>query len=68
MISPNLKLKYYARSRDVYLWQIAEHLNVSEATLSRMLRRQLSKAETEQLRTAIDELSRKRRKYNNECS
>lgn len=37
----NQELKSYARRNGVRLWQIAEKLNISEATMTRLLRREL---------------------------
>lgn len=37
----NQELKSYARRNGVRLWQIAEELGISEATMTRLMRREL---------------------------
>lgn len=63
----NLKIKLMARGHNIPQWKIAECLGISEITLSRMLRKELSLEKKEQIKKIIKELSKKERK-NNESS
>jgi len=45
----------------VYLWQIAESMNISEPTLTRKLRHELSDAEKKHYSDIIKKIAAKRR-------
>ncbi len=55
----NLFVRKYAKSKGVYLWQIAKALNISEASMTRKLRKELSSSEKEEIKTVIDYLASK---------
>ncbi len=55
----NLDVRWRAKSNGLYLWQIAEECGISEVTLSRWLRFDLSDEKKNKINTAIDELLRK---------
>lgn len=55
--SRNIEIKSYARSKNVYLWEIADKLGISDATMSRKLRYELSGEEKELIVSIIDEIS-----------
>ena len=55
----NQDIKAYARDRNIFWWQIADELRKSEATMTRMLRYELSHAEKAKIRTIIDYLAQK---------
>ena len=57
---PNANLKKYCRSHDVFLWELAMYLKISEATLTRMLRTELSAEQDSKMRYAIDDISRQK--------
>ena len=56
----NSKLRNYARSRNVYHWEIAKYLNVCENTITRKLRTELSEEETSKFKYAIDQIARQK--------
>ena len=37
----NKKIRTYAKEKNVYLWQIADELNITDGNFSRKLRREL---------------------------
>lgn len=53
----NVQIKSYAMLRGVKLYQIAEKLRISEATMTRMLRKALSPAKEQEIVQIIDQLS-----------
>lgn len=53
----NLDIRLYAKSNGLYLWQIAQHIGISEVTLCRWLRFDLSEQRRNQIETAIKQLS-----------
>lgn len=55
----NIEIRRAAKDAGVYLWEIAEALEISEFTLIRHLRKELSESEREQFLTIIKELSEK---------
>lgn len=55
--SRNIEIKSYARSKNVLLWEIADKLGISDATMSRKLRYELSGEEKELIVSIIDEIS-----------
>lgn len=54
----NESIKEVARRKRIRLWEIADQLAVSENTLSRRLRHELSPEEKQQILAIISELSR----------
>ena len=55
----NVNVRYAARIAEVPFWKIANHLGISEATLTRWLRVPLSKEREDSVMSAIKELKRK---------
>lgn len=53
----NRKIRENARSSGVRLWQIADHLGISEASMTRKLRHQLSTEEEAKILDAIKAIS-----------
>jgi len=58
----NQDLRATARAKNVCLWEIADKLNISEPTMTRKLRRELSAAEKTEILAIIDELSAAKQK------
>lgn len=56
----NFKLRLYARGKNVYLYEIANKMNISEPTLTRKLRIELSKDEKSKIMAIIDEISKEK--------
>lgn len=56
MSGANTDIREKARSNNVFLWQIAEKLNITDATFSRKLRVELSKDEKTKIFSIIDSL------------
>lgn len=56
----NEYIKDYAKSKKVYLWQIAMKLNVNENNLSRKLKKELSEEESSKIMHFIDEISKEK--------
>lgn len=50
----NVDLKNYIHSKGLFLWNLAEMLKISEATLTRKLRRELSDEEKQDLIKLIE--------------
>ena len=55
--SSNIDIKNYAKSKMVCIWEIADKLGISDATMTRKLRYELSNEEKELIVNTIDELS-----------
>lgn len=55
--SRNIEIKSYARSKKVCIWEIADKLGISDSTMSRKLRYELSGKEKELIVSVIDEIS-----------
>lgn len=53
----NTKIKTYALQHGVKLWQIAEKLHISEATMTRMMRKELAPEKKQEIMQIIDQLS-----------
>lgn len=53
----NLKIRQTAKEANVFLWEIAAVLNISEATITRKLRKELSAEETAKILGIIEQLS-----------
>ena len=56
----NSKIRDQAKSKNVYLWEIAIAMNVSEPTITRKLRTELSEEEASKFIHAIDEISKQK--------
>lgn len=53
----NRQIKERAKKEGVRLWQVADMLGVSEATMTRMLRKELPQAKQQEIMTIIDQIS-----------
>ncbi len=53
----NLSIKRKAKASGVALWQIADYLNISEATMTRMMRKELTPEKADEICNIIDLLS-----------
>ncbi|WP_295566888.1 hypothetical protein [uncultured Holdemanella sp.] len=56
----NKDVRNYAKSKNVYLYQIAESLNVSESTFIKKLRKELDDETKESLFKVINEIVKER--------
>jgi hypothetical protein len=56
----NKDVRNYAKSKNVYLYQIAESLNVSESTFIKKLRKELDDETKESLFKIINEIAKER--------
>ena len=56
----NNKLRNYAKGNNVFLWEIAMKMNVSEMSLIRKLRTELSEEQTSKIMYYIDEIAREK--------
>lgn len=55
----NESLRRYAKNHNVCLWQIANYMNVSESTVTRMFRKELTDEEKEKIVKIIDQITSK---------
>ncbi len=53
----NRKIRETAKNKGVCLWEIASALKISEATITRKLRKELSAEETDNILNIIEQLS-----------
>ncbi|MGN0502661.1 MAG: hypothetical protein ACI4HN_07020 [Ruminococcus sp.] len=53
----NTDIRATAKDKGVRLWEIAEYLKVSDPTMTRKLRRELSANEKKRMFTIIDEIA-----------
>lgn len=56
----NCAIREQAKSNGVRLWEIAEVMGVSEATVTRMLRRELPEAEQRKILNIVADLARRK--------
>lgn len=56
MLSNN-EIRKAAKTNGVFLWQVAERLKISEPTMTRKLRRELSPDEKQRIFAIIDEIA-----------
>ena len=52
----NERIREKARNHGVRLWQLADRLGISEASLTRLLRHEVDRKMAERLTNAIDEI------------
>lgn len=57
----NIEIRVRAKERGVFLWEIASAMGVSDMTITRKLRKELSTAEKEKLLEVIDYLAQAKR-------
>lgn len=53
----NQDIRTDAKNKGVYLWEVAARLNISEPTMTRKLRHELSAGEKRQIISLIDEIA-----------
>lgn len=53
----NEKIKLTAKNKGVALWQVADRLGISEPTMTRKLRHELTGAEKERILSIIDDIA-----------
>ena len=56
----NSDIRSTAKTKGVWLWEIAEFLKVSDPTMTRMLRRELPNEEKQRFLSIIEEIASKR--------
>ena len=56
----NEGIRAEAKKNGLCLWELADHLHVSEATITRKLRRELGDAERDQFLSAISEIAKEK--------
>lgn len=54
----NIVIRETAKEKGVFLWQIAERLNLYDCNFSRKLRRELPDEEREKILALIDEIAK----------
>lgn len=54
----NKKIRDYASEKNVYLWQVAEKLNILDVNFSKKLRREFSDEEASRIMHIIDQIAR----------
>jgi len=59
----NTDIKNEVKQSGVYLWQIADRLGINDGNFSRKLRKELSEAEKERIRSIIKDLKAERKEY-----
>lgn len=62
----NLAIREAAKSNGVRFWEIAEAMGVSEATVTRMLRRELPEAEQCKILDVVADIARRKEAEANE--
>lgn len=60
MRKANIDIRSLAKQRRVFLWEIAEGLNIQESRFCKLLRAELPTEEKEKLRTIIEEIAQKK--------
>lgn len=50
----NQELRTYAKEKGVCLWQVAQVLGISESTMTRRMRRELSPQDKQAMRVIVD--------------
>ena len=54
----NKKIRAYAEDKNVYLWQIAKKLGVTDSTFSRKLRVEFDDEQASKIKAIIDEIAK----------
>jgi hypothetical protein len=52
----NMELKIYAKRNNVFIWQVAQEMKISVATLHNWLRVEMSEEKTKMFIDAVDKL------------
>lgn len=53
----NQDIRTASKTKSVFLWEVAERLNISEPTMTRKLRRELPNEEKQRIFSLIDEIA-----------
>lgn len=53
----NLEIRLAVKDNGLHLWQLADHLGMTDSTLSRKLRKELSPAEQQRYLSAVRQLA-----------
>ncbi len=56
----NNDIRKYAKSKGVYLWEVAEALGILDAALSRKFRRELPQSEKDRIFKIIDDIAERK--------
>lgn len=56
----NVEIRTEAKKRNVYLWEIAEKLNINDGNFSRKLRKELSEEDKQKILQVIDKIVKQR--------
>jgi hypothetical protein len=56
----NLEIRQKAKEKGVLLWEVADTLKISEATMTRKLRKELPTKEKDQLFSIIEKLAKEK--------
>lgn len=59
-IRANEEIRVHARNSGVYLWEVADELNILDAALSRKLRHELKQDEKNRIFKIIDEIAERK--------
>lgn len=59
MIKANMDIRQAARTKGVYLWQIADRLGLQDSNFARILRKELAADEKTKIFAIIDALAKK---------
>lgn len=60
----NQDIRKRSKEKKVPLWQVAKVMNISDPTMTRMLREELPQTEKEKFFKIIDELAQKQLRFN----
>jgi hypothetical protein len=60
MTTSNADIKIKAKNKGVYLWEVADKMNIADSNFSRKLRKELSTAEKQAILTIIEEIAQSR--------
>jgi predicted XRE-type DNA-binding protein len=61
-LKKNQKLREYAKSKNVKLWEVAEVLGMQDSAFSRKLRKELSNTERDNILSIIDKVAENKSK------
>lgn len=62
MLKANVKIRDALKNKGIYQWQLAEKLNISEFTLTRYLRKELSKEQQAEMLKTIEKMAKEENK------
>ena len=62
MLKANVKIRDALKNKGIYQWQLAEKLNISEFTLTRYLRKELSKEQQAEMLKTIEKMEKEENK------